>query len=78
MNEEVEISDLKNIIQDLISFIVVDGKQYVSKKKQDAYVMKYVQCFIEAINEAPKKDRNPKILGIMKDIANDVNKIGPV
>ncbi len=77
MNEEVEVSDLKNIIHDLISFIVVDGKQYVSKKKKDAYVMKYVQCFIEAINDAPKKKRDPKILGIMKNIAHDVNKMDP-
>lgn len=75
MNEEVEISDLKNIIHDLISFIVIDGKKFVRKNQQDAYVMKYVKCFVDAINEAPNKKRNPIIMGIMKDIAKDVKEL---
>ena len=76
MDNNVELADLKSIIHELISFIVVEGKQYVDKDQQDAYVKHYVQCIAQAIHEAPLKKKNLKILDIMQFIAKDIGTIG--
>ncbi|WP_459211698.1 hypothetical protein [Aquimarina rhabdastrellae] len=75
MNNQLELTDLKKIIQDLISFIVIDGKTYVDDRYQKEYITSYIRLFIKAfnpentaINAAYTEEISKDILKIFDDI----------
>ncbi|WP_148639278.1 hypothetical protein [Aquimarina longa] len=69
MKKDVDISDVKLIIRNLISFIVVEGKEYVSDQQKKAYVSGYVQLLIKTIHLVDDKDDT----SLIEDIADDIS-----
>lgn len=70
MKEEVNIADLKVIIQTLIKFIVVDGKSFVTEAKKEEYVASYVHLLVKMINQAEEEKNHSIVEKIASDIAN--------
>ena len=73
MEKEVEITDLKKIIHDLM-FFIVDAKKYVGEKKQDKYTLDYIDCFVNTMNLGKDKDLKDRTADIMVRIAKDLKK----
>ncbi|WP_074409613.1 MULTISPECIES: hypothetical protein [Aquimarina] len=69
MKKELDISEIQLIIRNLIAFIVVEGKEYVSDKKKKAYVAGYVQLLIKTIHLIDDQEE----LSIIEDIAEDIS-----
>ncbi|PKV49537.1 hypothetical protein ATE84_1567 [Aquimarina sp. MAR_2010_214] len=68
MKKELDISEIQLIIRNLVAFIVVEGKEYVSDKKKKAYVSGYVQLLIKTIHLVDDQEE----LSIIEDIAEDI------
>ncbi|MFC5045117.1 hypothetical protein ACFSTE_16385 [Aquimarina hainanensis] len=69
-NDELEITDLKEIIRKLISFIVVDGKKYISDDAQKrAYVLGYLHLLAKVINFIEEEDEFTAVENIADDIS---------
>ena len=73
MKEEIEISDLRKIIRELMMFIAVDGKQFVEKDKMEAYVMKYLQCFVKVMNDKGE-GQEISTLDLVQAVKKSINK----
>jgi uncharacterized protein (UPF0305 family) len=69
MKKELEISEIRLIIRNLIAFIVVEGKEYVSDKQKKAYVSGYIQLLVKTIHLID----NHKELSIIEDIIEDIS-----
>jgi len=69
MEEELSISDLKQIIQTLIEFIAVDGKEFVNDTKKHEYVSSYVLLLIKMIHQLDTKEQVSLVENISHDIA---------
>jgi len=70
MKEELSIADLRQIIQNLIAFIVVEGKGYVNDAKKREYVASYVLLLAKIINQIDEEEQASLIENISDDIAN--------
>ena len=70
MEEELNISDLRKIIHNLITFIVVEGKEYVNDGKKCDYVLSYVLLLARIINRVDGDEQE----SLVEDIANDISK----
>lgn len=70
MEEELNISDLRQIIRNLITFIVVDGKEFVNDKKKCDYVVSYVHLLARIINKVDGDEQE----SLVEDIASDISK----
>lgn len=70
MKEELNISDLRRIIRNLITFIVVEGKTYVKDKNKREYVESYVLLLAKIINQLDQEEQTTLIENISDDIAN--------
>ncbi|WP_299431986.1 hypothetical protein [uncultured Aquimarina sp.] len=70
MKEELDISDLRQIIQNLITFIVVEGKEYVNDGKKREYVVSYVLLLAKILNQVDQEERASLIENISDDITN--------
>ncbi len=68
MKNELDIHDLRLIIRNLIAFIVVEGKEFVSDHQKTEYVSRYVQLLIKNVHMIDEKDKN----SIVEDIADDI------
>lgn len=68
MKDNLDISDIRLIIRNLITFIVVEGKEYVSDDNKRAYVSSYVSVLIKAIHLI-EEDHD---VSIIEDIAEDL------
>ncbi len=68
MSNQLDISDLKKIIQDLISFIVIDGKEFVNKQQQKEYISCYLRLFIKTFNPENSQINSHYTEEISKDI----------
>ncbi|MEW7277271.1 hypothetical protein ABW636_01585 [Aquimarina sp. 2201CG1-2-11] len=68
MEKDIDISEIKLIIRNLIAFIVVEGKQYVSEAKKKEYVYAYLQLLIKTIHLVEEEK-----LSIIEDIAEDIS-----
>ncbi|WP_103865843.1 hypothetical protein [Aquimarina sp. I32.4] len=69
MKKELDISEVKLIIRNLVTFIVVEGKQYVSDNQKKAYVSGYVQLLIKTIHLIDEQEE----ISIVEDIAEDIS-----
>ncbi|WP_103072349.1 hypothetical protein [Aquimarina sediminis] len=69
MKKDLDISDVRLIIRNLISFIVVEGKEYVSDAKKKEYVSSYIQLLIKTIHHIDEQEE----LSIIEDIADDIS-----
>ena len=70
MEEDLSISDLRKIIRNLITFIVVEGKEYVNDTKKSDYVLSYVHLLARTINKVDVDEQE----SLVEDIANDISK----
>ncbi|GAA4274045.1 hypothetical protein U6A24_01100 [Aquimarina gracilis] len=70
MKDTLDISDIRLIIRNLITFIVVEGKEYVSDIYKREYVSGYVQVLIKTIHLIEEEER----LSIVENIAEDISK----
>ncbi|KAA1244984.1 hypothetical protein [Aquimarina sp. RZ0] len=70
MNDELNIEDLRLIIHNLITFIVVEGKVYVKNNKKHEYVTKYVYLLAKVIHQIDEEEQ----ISIVKEIADDISK----
>ncbi len=68
MEKDIDISEIKLIIRNLIAFIVVEGKQYVDEAKKKEYVYAYLQLLIKTIHLVEEEK-----LSIIEDIAEDIS-----
>ncbi|MDY8136599.1 hypothetical protein [Aquimarina sp. 2201CG5-10] len=69
MNNKLEVSDIKLIIRNLITFIVLDGKEYVSDQRKQEYVAAYIHLLVKTMNLVDNKEES----AIIEDIANDID-----
>ncbi|GAA0717543.1 hypothetical protein GCM10009430_14600 [Aquimarina litoralis] len=70
IQEELSISDLRKVIRNLITFIVVDGKEYVNDSNKIDYVKSYVMLLAKIINQVDQEEHTSLIKNISDDIAN--------
>ncbi|MGY3791409.1 hypothetical protein [uncultured Aquimarina sp.] len=70
IQEELSISDLRKVIRNLITFIVVDGKEYVNDSDKIDYVKSYVMLLAKIINQVDQEEHTSLIENISDDIAN--------
>ncbi|GGX05637.1 hypothetical protein [Aquimarina muelleri] len=70
MNKDIDISEIRWIIRNLIAFIAVEGKDYVSEAKKKEYVSAYVHVLIKTIYLMDEKQEFSIIEDIAEDIAN--------
>ncbi|MFD2564165.1 hypothetical protein [Aquimarina rubra] len=70
MKEELSVSDLRQIIRNLITFIVVEGKEYVNDTKKREYVASYVHLLAKIINQVDQNEQNSLVENISDDISN--------
>ncbi|WP_299214695.1 hypothetical protein [uncultured Aquimarina sp.] len=70
MKEELSISDLRQVIRNLITFIAVDGKEYVNDDKKREYVANYVLLLAKIINQIDQEEQTSLIQNISDDISN--------
>ncbi len=72
MKDRINISDLRQIIRNLITFIVIDGKKHVQEDEKQDYVVSYIQLLAEIINDLKIEDKEQA--AFIEDIANDISK----
>jgi len=70
MKEELNVSDLRQVIRNLINFIVVEGKDYVADKKKCDYVLSYVHLLARVMNGMENEEKD----SLVEDIASDISK----
>lgn len=70
IKEDLSISDLRKVIRNLITFIVVDGKEYVDDSEKRDYVKSYVMLLAKIINQVDQEENTSLIKNISDDIAN--------
>ncbi len=70
MENELKISDLKIIIRNLISFIVIEGKECVQESKKQEYVSGYIHLLVKIVNDMEEQDD----YSIIKDIVDDITR----
>lgn len=70
MNENLETSEIRLIIRNLISFIAVEGKEYVQDSKKSNYVEAYIHMLVKIMNLIDEgKDQ-----ALVEHIAEDISR----
>ncbi len=69
MRDDLDSSDVKQIIHNLITFIVVEGKEYVNDNRKREYVAGYLLVLIKIINSIEDEEE----FSIVEKIANDIS-----
>ncbi|WP_109299639.1 hypothetical protein [Aquimarina sp. AU474] len=69
MKNDLNNAEIRLIIHNLITFIVVDAKEYVSDKHKKEYVLGYVHLLIKTINLIDDDVE----FSVIEDIANDIS-----
>ncbi len=69
MNKELDITEMRLIIRNLITFIVVEGKEYVSDHRKREYVTGYVHLLIKVMNLIEEEEE----FSLVEDIASDIS-----
>ncbi|WP_109435527.1 MULTISPECIES: hypothetical protein [Aquimarina] len=70
MKENLDSREIQLIIRNLITFIVIEGKEYVSDAKKKEYVAGYIQLLIKTIHLIGEEEE----FSIVEDIADDLSK----
>ncbi len=73
MDDNLNMKDVKKVINKLMAFIVLDGKSFVSEEEKASYVKSYLNLFIKVINEPEERISNSKS-AIMEHIFKDMKK----
>lgn len=73
MNDNLNMEDVKTVINKLMAFIVLDGKNFVSEEEKASYVKSYLNLFIKVINDPEEQKGNSKA-AIMEHIFKDMDK----
>lgn len=67
-DNDLEIEDIKKVINGLMQFIINDSRQYVDSNKQHQYIKKYLEL-LEAIIKCKELPCNENLIeNIIKDI----------
>ncbi len=69
MKEKLDNKEIRLIIRNLITFIVVEGKECVSEAKKKEYVVGYIHLLIKTIHLIGDEEE----FSIVEDIANDLS-----
>ena len=69
MKEDLSIAEIRLIIRNLITFIVVEGKEYVSDELKREYVKGYVHLLIKIVNQIDEEEKT----SLVEDIASDIS-----
>lgn len=72
---ELSHNEIKDIINSLIKFIVIDSKKYIAKKQQKKYTLHYLQTLIQITNnEIPLNNKEHTLIeSILKDIEKNIS-----
>ncbi|MBQ4818546.1 hypothetical protein [Aquimarina sp. MMG016] len=70
MKEGLDVSDIKLIIHNLVTFIVTEGKDYVDDSKKRDYVLAYIQVLYKTINSIDEEEK----ISIIEHIVDDISK----
>ncbi|TPN85972.1 hypothetical protein [Aquimarina algicola] len=68
MDKDLDITDIKLIIRNLITFIIIEGKEYVNDSKKKEYVLGYMKLLINTMNLVEEDHKE----SLLKDIAEDI------
>lgn len=69
MSENLENSEIRLIIRNLISFIAVEGKEYVQDSKKSSYVGAYIHMLVKMMNLIDEGKDQALVEHIAEDIA---------
>ncbi len=69
MESDLDITEVRLIIRNLITFIVIEGKEYVSDEQKKAYVSGYIQLLIKTIHLIDEEQKKSIVQDISKDIS---------
>ncbi len=69
MKGDIDISDVRLIIRNLITFIVVEGKEYVHDEQKKNYISGYLLVLVKTINLIDEQEE----FSVVEDIANDIS-----
>ncbi|WP_025741203.1 hypothetical protein [Aquimarina pacifica] len=68
MESDLNMAEVRLIIRNLITFIVIEGKEYVNDDKKKAYVAGYVNLLVKTIHLIDEEEKK----SIIQDISNDI------
>ena len=74
MEGNLEMKDVKLIINKLMSFIVMDGKHFVNEEEKKSYVQSYLNLFAKIINEPEDDHKKASKAAVMEHIFKDIEK----
>jgi len=74
MYDNLSMEDVKILINRLMSFIVLDGKKFVSEKDKENYVKSYLSLFVKMINEPVGDEKNTSKAVVLEHIFKDMTK----
>jgi len=69
MKGNLDISDVRLIIRNLMAFIVIEGKEFVDEEHKKEYVSRYLLVLIKTINLMDDQEE----FSLVEDIANDIS-----
>lgn len=69
MEDTLDISELRQIIRNLITFIAIEGKEYVKDEKKREYVTSYVHLLAKIIHQINDEEKTSVVEDIAKDIS---------
>ncbi len=69
MKDNLNVSDVQLMIRNLITFIVVEGKEFVDEEHKKEYVSRYLMVLIKTINLIDDQEE----VSLIEDIANDIS-----
>jgi len=73
MEDNLDMKDVRIVINKLMAFIVLDGKKFVNEKEKADYVKSYLNLFIKVIHN-PNEEVNNHKSAIMDSIFKDMKK----
>ena len=72
MYDNLELSDVRSIIDKLMLFIVLDGKSFVDENDKKKYVHQYLNLLVNIVNDPVKLPSSSKSI-IMEYIIKDIS-----
>ncbi|GAA3522854.1 hypothetical protein GCM10022393_41930 [Aquimarina addita] len=68
--DRLDISDLQQIIHNLVTFIAIEGKEYVQEDHKRAYVKSYVYLLAKIVHRINEEEQ----FSVTEDIAKDISR----
>lgn len=70
---ELNHTDYKLIVNKLVSFIVLEGKSFVSEEEKIEYVKSYLKLFVKIINQPLEDNKESEKSLLMENILKDLS-----